>query len=198
MAQVTGGAGQGGVGEQNGTGQPLPQGATGPVANNPSMRDGAVSASAMQGNSMGSAQDKKFAKMAMTGDMTEIQAAQLALSKSSSADVKQFAQKMIDDHTTLDNQMKPVAAQLGLQPPTTLMPKQEAMLSKLQPLQGDAFDKAYIKAMLKDHQEDDKAFMMEASSGSYPQEKQLAQQGDPIIKQHLEMVQNLAKAHNVM
>ena len=145
----------------------------------------------------GSAQDKKFAKVAMAGGLTEIQASQAALQKSNSDDVKKFAQQMIDDHTKLNDQMKPIASQLGVAVPTSPMPKDQAMIAKMQNLSGDEFDKAYIKAMVKDHTKDDKEFTMEASSGQNADEKAAASQGDQIVKQHLQMAQDLAKAHNV-
>jgi putative membrane protein len=147
--------------------------------------------------SAGSMQDKKFAKAAMAGGMAEVQLGQLALQKASSDDVKQFAQRMIDDHTKLNDQMKPIAAQVGVQPPTALMPKDQKVMEKLQGLQGNAFDQAYIKDMVKDHMEDDQAFQKEASSGQNPQEKEAAQQGDQVIKQHLQMIEGIAKTHNI-
>jgi putative membrane protein len=183
MAQITGG----GPAQPNTT-SPTLQETPGTMANS----------SGSMGNGKGSTQDKMFAKKALAGGMTEIQAAQLALTKSNSDDVKQFAQKMIDDHTKMADQMKPLAMEVGVQPPTMLMPKDQSMINKLQNLNGADFDKAYIKDMVKDHQEDDKEFMKEASSGQNQDIKMAAQQGDTIIKQHLDMIQGIAKAHNVM
>jgi putative membrane protein len=51
--------------------------------------------------------------------------------------------------------------------------------------------------MLKDHKKDNKEFQMEASNGQNPQEKEAAMQGDQIIKQHLQLAEQLAKAHNI-
>jgi putative membrane protein len=147
--------------------------------------------------STGSMQDKKFAKEALAGGMAEVQLGQLAEQKGNSEDVKQFGQRMVEDHTKLDDQMKPIAAQLGVQPPTQLMPKDQALLTKLQGLSGDEFDKVYIRAMLKDHKKDNKAFEQEATMGQNADEKQAAMQGDQVIKEHLQLAENLAKAHNV-
>ncbi len=126
-----------------------------------------------------------------------MQLGQLAEQKGNSEDVKQFGQRMVEDHTKLDDQMKPIAAQLGVQPPTQLMPKDQALLTKLQGLSGDEFDKVYIRAMLKDHKKDNKAFEQEATMGQNADEKQAAMQGDQVIKEHLQLAENLAKAHNV-
>ena len=172
----------------------------GSPANNGAMagQNGSMGSMPMGGSSAGSMQDKKFAKTAMAGGLTEIQAAQTALQKSNSDDVKKFAQQMIDDHTKLNDQMKPIAMQLGVTVPTQPMPKDQAMLAKMQGLSGDDFDKAYLRAMVKDHTKDDKEFQMEASSGQNADEKAAASQGDQIVKQHLQMAQDLAKTHNAM
>ena len=141
--------------------------------------------------------DKMFAKKALAGGMTEVEAGKLAVAQGSSQDVKQFGQKMIDDHTKLGDQLKPIAAKIGVNPPSDLPSKEKKMLASLQGLSGDAFDQAYIKAMLKDHKDDNNDFKMEANMGQYPQLKDAAAQGDRVIQQHLQMIQQIAKAHNI-
>jgi putative membrane protein len=144
-----------------------------------------------------SMQDKMFLRQASAGDQFEIQTSQLALQKSSSDDVKQFAQMMIDDHTKLDNQMKPIAQEAGVQPATGLMGKDKKEYAKLQGLSGPAFDQAYIKDMVMGHQKVDKAFASEVSDGTLPSEKQAAATNKPTVDMHLQKAQALAQAHNV-
>jgi putative membrane protein len=141
--------------------------------------------------------DRMFVKNAMEGSMAEVQLGQLTLQKSNNDQVKQFAQKMIDDHTKLNEQMKPVAQQLGVQAPTKLSKKDGKTLAKMQGLSGTAFDQAYIQDMVKDHKKDLSDFQMEASSGSDPTVKDAANQGSRVIAQHLQLVQQLAKDQNV-
>ena len=142
--------------------------------------------------------DKKFVKEALMGGMAEIQLGQLATQKSSSDDVKQFGQKMVDDHTKLGDQMKTVAGQIGVTPPTTVSPKDQALMTKLQAMSGDQFDKAYLRAMVKDHEKDDMDFKKEASSGTSQAVKDAASQGDQVVEQHLQMVKELAQKHHAM
>ena len=61
--------------------------------------------------------DRMFVKKALQGGMAEVQLGQLTLQKSNNDQVKQFAQHMIDDHTKLNDQMKPVAQQVGVAVP---------------------------------------------------------------------------------
>jgi putative membrane protein len=141
--------------------------------------------------------DRMFVKNAMQGGIAEVQLAQLTLQKSSNDQVKQFAQKMIADHTKMNEQMKPVAQQLGVQAPTEVSKKDKKTMAELQGLSGPAYDQAYIKDMVKDHKKDLSDFQTEASSGSDPNVKDAANQGSKVISQHLQMIQQLAKDQNV-
>src|ERR1700734_888188 len=62
-------------------------------------------------------QDTKFLENANQGSVDEIELAQLALKKSSDDDVKAFAQKMVQDHSKLLDDMKPFDAEAGLKIP---------------------------------------------------------------------------------
>ena len=138
--------------------------------------------------------DKMFVKRAMQGSIAEVQLGQLTLQKSNNDQVKQFARKMIDDHTKLNEQMRPVAQQLGVEIPTEMSKKDKTLMSKMQALSGAAYDQAYIKEMVKDHKQDLSEFHMEASNGHV---KDAATQGSKMISEHLQMAQQLAKDQNV-
>ena len=74
------------------------------IAKSPANRDQASTAR----------QDTKFLEKADQGNVDEIELAQLALKKSSNDDVKNFAERMIHDHNTLMDNMKPFANEAGL------------------------------------------------------------------------------------
>jgi len=141
--------------------------------------------------------DRLFVTKAMQGSMAEVQLGQLTLQKSNNEQVKQFAQRMIDDHTKLNDQMKPVAQQLGVTVPNQVSKNDRKTLAKLQALSGSAYDQAYINDMVKDHKQDLNDFQMEASSGQDQTVKDAATQGSKVIAQHLQMAQQLAKDQNV-
>jgi putative membrane protein len=152
----------------------------------------------MRGTQTGASMtDRVFVKNAMEGGMAEVQLGQLTLQKSNNDQVKQFAQHMIDDHTKLNEEMKPVAQQLGVDTPTQVSKKDSKIISKLQALSGPAYDQAYIKDMVKDHKGDLSEFQAEASSGQDQTVKDAAAQGSKVIAQHLQMAQQLAKDQNV-
>ena len=78
--------------------------------------------------------DKMFVAKAMQGGMAEVELGQLTLQKSQNEQVKQFAQRMIDDHTKMNDQMKPVAQQLGVSVPNQVSKKDKQTMAKLQAL----------------------------------------------------------------
>ena len=141
--------------------------------------------------------DQAFVKKALEGGDAEVQLGQLAQQKSQSPDVKQFGQKMVQDHTQLGEQMKPIAQKLGVSEPKGPSKKDKQLMAKLEGLSGDQFDQEYIKAMVKDHKQDLKDFKDEAQMTQDPNLQQAIKQGYSVIAQHLQMIEQIAQAHNV-
>ena len=171
-----------------------------PAANPNGNPNGVGTTDAMQQQQTASSaqmQDQAFVRNAMEGGMAEVELGQLASEKGSSDDVKQFGQKMVDDHTKLNDQMKPVAQQLGVLAPTKLSKKDEETKTKLQSLSGAQFDDAYIRTMLKDHKKDASDFKEEAQRTQNPALQHAAQQGSQVIDQHLQMIEQIAQSHNI-
>jgi len=149
---------------------------------------------AAAGPNAGPSMDKEFVKKALEGNMAEIQMGQLALEKSSDEQVKQFAQRMVDDHGKMVEQLKPVAEQMGVKVPEGPSKGQMKNMDKMKGLSGDAFDQAYIKSMVKDHKNDDSEFKQEAQSTQNPQLKQMVMQSDQMIQTHLQQIQQIAQS----
>ena len=155
--------------------------------------DNAAAETAMQQNMA----DRAFVKNALEGGEAEVQLGQLAQQKAQSPEVKQFGQKMVQDHTQLGNQMKPIAQQLGVKEPKGPSKKDQKLIAKLDALSGPQFDNAYILAMVKDHKHDLNDFKEEAQTAQNPNLKQAAQQGSTVIAQHLQIIQQIAQSHNI-
>jgi putative membrane protein len=141
--------------------------------------------------------DKMFVKKAMQGSLAEVQMGQLTLKNSSNDQVKQFAQKMIDDHTKQNEQLRPIAQQLGVEIPSDVSKKDKSLISKMQGLSGPAYDQAYLKEMAKEHTQDQKDFRMEVSNSQNVGVKNAALDGGKTISDHLQLVTQLAKDQNI-
>ena len=141
--------------------------------------------------------DRRFVHKALEGGMAEVELGRLALTKTNDPGIKEFAQKMVDDHTKLGNDMKMVAQQNGIKVPERLSKKDEATKAKLEALNGAAFEKSYLKDMVKDHEMDDAEFKKESQMAAIPAVKDAATNGESVISMHLEMVKKLAAEHGV-
>ena len=172
-----------------------PQSPTSPTAGNPGAGPGAYPGTAPTGQDFAA---RAFVSKALEGGDAEVQLGQLAEQKSQSNDVKQFAQKMVADHGQMaDKWFKPVAQQLGVSEPKGPSKKDKKEIAKLQGLSGDDFDREYITMMVKDHRQDLKDFKDEAQAAQDPSVKQVAEQGSNIISQHLQLIEQIAKNHNI-
>lgn len=132
--------------------------------------------------------DKKFAMMVAQTDLAEIELGNMALQKSSDSQLKQIAQKLVDDHTKTSTAMKEVAAKKGLTVPTETDAKHKALATKLQSESGKDFDKDFLEANSKEHHKVVQAFQKESTDGKDPDIKQFAAQFLPAIQEHTTMI----------
>jgi putative membrane protein len=138
--------------------------------------------------------EKRFVKDALLGGMTEVELGKVALEKASGDAVKQFAQKMIDDHTKTNEELKQLAAKESIDVPDALDSKRQSRIDKISKLSGADFDRAYIKDQVKDHQNDVREFQAEAQGGNDPGVKGFASKTLPVLEEHLRMVKELDKS----
>ncbi|RYE19146.1 MAG: DUF4142 domain-containing protein [Sphingobacteriaceae bacterium] len=137
--------------------------------------------------------DADFAVTAANGGMAEVQIAQLAQQKATSADVKQFAAKMITDHTKANDQLMALAKQKNITLPAALGTDEQKVLDDLSKKSGKDFDKAYVKAMVEDHEKDVKLFADEASDAKDADLKSFAGTTLPTLKMHETMIKAIDK-----
>ena len=140
------------------------------------------------GMKMMSSMDQKFMMMAAKGGMMEIEMGRLALQKSTNDSVRQYAQKMIDDHTMAGDELKQLAASKGVMLPMNVEAKHMAMMAKMQRMSGMDFDMMYVKEVgVKAHQDMEKLYMKESMSGKDMETKAFAARTLPVVRMHLQM-----------
>jgi len=135
--------------------------------------------------------DQKFVMEAAVGGLMEVELGRLAAQHGSSDAVKQFGQRMVDDHSKANTELMELASSKGLTLPTALDEKHQSELAKMQKMTGVDFDKAYSKAMLSDHQKDVAAFEKQSSKGSDADIKAFAAKTLPTLQEHLQMARAL-------
>ena len=126
-----------------------------------------------------SAQDNQFASEAAKGGMMEVAGGKAAAKNAKSADVKQFGNRMVSDHSKANNELKAIIAKKGLKlPGASGAPKWSG-------------DKAYMDMMVQDHEKDLAEFKTEASKGSDPDLKAFASRTEKVIADHLKMAKKI-------
>lgn len=154
-------------------------------------------ATGMTSNAGASFADQSFVRQIFESDAAEVKLGQLAQQKSQSDDIKQLGQKMVQNRTNLDKQLKPIADKLSVNQPKEPAKKDRELIAKLEALSGPQFDQEYLKAVAKDNQQDVKGFESEAQVAQDPNLQQASKQDQPVLAQHLQQIQQIAQKHNV-
>ncbi len=152
-------------------------------------QSGGSSSGASQNTTLSSS-DRKFIMEAAMGGMEEVELGRLAAERGSTDAVKQFGQRMVDDHTKANQELMQIASTKGVTEPTALDAKHSADVAKMSQLTGADFDRRYIKeAGVKDHNKAVKLFQREADQGKDADLKAFAAKTLPTIQEHLRMAQ---------
>ncbi|UXN66455.1 DUF4142 domain-containing protein (plasmid) [Phyllobacterium sp. A18/5-2] len=139
-------------------------------------------------------QDRLFAQLAAAGGLAEVDFGKLAGAKAANADVKEFAQAMVHDHSDANSKLKVLADSAKIPLPDALDADHKAIRQKLDTVEGHAFDVAYIRAQIIDHQKTAQMLAWEIGSGQDAQLQKYAAATLPVVMNHLRMAQNLASA----
>lgn len=154
---------------------------------------GSAQSSQSESKSGGVAQaDKSFVMKAAQGGMAEVELGNLAKEKAQSEEVKQFAQRMVDDHGKANEELKSIAQQKGITLPTSLPAKEQKTKDKLSNLSGEQFDRAYMQHMVMDHKKDVAEFKKASNNCKDNDIKQFASNTLPTLQDHLKQAQQIA------
>ena len=131
-------------------------------------------------------EDIEFMLDAAKGGLAEVELGKLAAEHAQSDEVKKFAQRMVDDHTKANEQLKQIAESKSIKLPTDVDTKDKTLMQRLEKLNGAAFDRTYMNAMVNDHAKDVTEFKREANAGRDPQVKSFAESTLPTLEEHLQ------------
>jgi putative membrane protein len=105
--------------------------------------------------------------------------------------VKKFGEMMVKDHTKLNKQLAAVARKLDRPEPKEMTDEHQRVLERLKGLSGREFDRAYVKHMVEDHEEDIALFTRASKECQAEPLKRLATDALPTLQKHLEMAKKL-------
>ncbi|KVZ30207.1 DUF305 domain-containing protein [Burkholderia multivorans] len=137
--------------------------------------------------------DAEFVDKAAMLGKTELLASQLAAERSSNAEVKAFARRMIDDHERIARELRRLGVDKGVPVQTRMLV--DPALNTLRTLSGPAFDRAYVQlAGPAAHEEAIRTYEAEARDGHDAQLRAFAARTLPMLKNHLAAARALANA----
>src|SRR5215212_3461846 len=139
-------------------------------------------------------QDRDFLMDAAMGGLMEVELGRIAAQQGASDAVKQFGQRMVDDHSAANQELMSLAQSKGITLPAELDEKHRVHMTKLSSLTGAEFDRAYGKEMLSDHTKDVSEFEKQSTRGTDPDLKAFASKTLPTLQEHLQMARALPGA----
>ncbi|MFZ5729586.1 DUF4142 domain-containing protein, partial [Phenylobacterium sp.] len=134
-----------------------------------------------------------FVRLAAESDMFEIQSSQMAVERAQNAEVKEFAQMMIEAHnqSTADLKAAVQASGQAITPPTQPSEEVADELNDLREVAAGEFDEAYIDEQVEAHQEALNLMQRYAGDGDVPELQAFAAATAPLIQQHLDRARAL-------
>ena len=145
-----------------------------------------------------SAADKLFVVRAADGNMAEVMTSQMALKKAGNGEVKQVAQRMIQEHGQAQTDLTQLAQQKGVTLPPTVGPTHQVVSDALAKTSGAKFDQMYMGAQVEDHENTIALFQQEIASGQDTDVKAYAAKYLPKIVGHTAMIYGAASGVGVM
>jgi putative membrane protein len=140
--------------------------------------------------------DNAFAMKAAQANMAEIELGKLAQQKAMRDDVKQFGQRMVDDHGKKLGELKDIAQTKKITLPTELDAEHKSLSDRLSKMNGAAFDRAYMQAMVDGHRKVAADFKKESESGTDAELKAWATKTLPGVEDHLEHAEKVNRANH--
>lgn len=134
-----------------------------------------------------------YVQMAGASDLYEIQSSQAVLETTQNAELRNFAQMMIDHHTKTTESLTAAAKSAGMTPPPPqLDDRKTEMMQQLRSASGADRDRVYVQQQVMAHQEALALHSGYAQNGDNPALQAAASSAVPIVQQHLTEIQRIS------
>jgi len=141
--------------------------------------------------------DSRFYKDAAEAGLAEVNDATLATQSATDPKLKDFANRMIKDHSAANDKLAALAGRKNLTLPTSPSVGQMATHEKLKLESGQTFDKAYIKDQISAHRAAVRLLRKEISAGKDPDAQDFAKSILPTVEHHLSAIEKIATEDGV-
>lgn len=144
-----------------------------------------------------SRQDQQFAKDAAAGNMLEVRLGEIAGDQAEDQQVKDLAKRMVDDHQSASDTLMQTARSLNIDIPQSLPDEEQQTLNRFEQMQGQEFDREYIRFMVEDHDKEVDAYRTQAEQGQNQDLKQYAEDTLPTLEEHLKQARQIGQQMGV-
>lgn len=135
--------------------------------------------------------DAEFATKAAVGGMAEVELGKLALTKTSNAAIKSFAEMMVTDHGKANEELMAIAKMKNITLPAMVDDEHLKKMEELKAKTGADFDKAYVDAMVDGHESTLKLMQDEAKNSKDADLSSFAAKTGPVVETHLNMIKKI-------
>lgn len=135
--------------------------------------------------------DAEFVVKATVDSYYEIKTAELVISRTSNTKVKDLAQKMKDEHSSANAELKGLALLKNFSIPDTMDSEHSKNYYELIEKKGSDFDKEYVDGLIKGHKDAIDMFEKQSTDGSEPDTKNWASAQLPGLRHHLQMAEEV-------
>lgn len=147
---------------------------------------GASAQSTTKAPLVANAADSTFMIRAAADGIAEVQMGQMALDKSSDAEVKKLAQRIVDDHTKANDNLRTMAQAKQVTLPSAPSEDAQKAADNMKKMDGKTFDQAWTDSMVKNHQKAVALFTAENKQTQDADMRKFASGTLPTLQAHLE------------
>lgn len=137
---------------------------------------------------------KAFLEDAAQGSAGEVMLGKLAQQKAQSQQVRDFGKRLVEDHGKAEAKAAQIAGSKGMKLVAEPSTEQQKLSDELSSLQGAAFDRRFMSAMVEDHQKDVSKFQQQASEQQDPDVAAFARETLPVLKEHLQAATDINRS----
>lgn len=135
--------------------------------------------------------DNSFAEKVYSGGMTEVALGKIAQTQAKNADVKKFADRVVTDHSKVNNELTILVSELKIAVPDRPLPENDKTLKHFQSGTIKDFDKEFMSHMVKSHEKGVELFTKASKELKNERLRSFAEKTLPTLKEHLEMAKKI-------
>lgn len=140
--------------------------------------------------------DNRFVDHAYTGGQNEVILGRLAMQRSQNDAVRQYAQRIVNDHTKNNEKLVRIVSDLQIAVPEKPLPEQEEAMRKLYARDLKNFEQEYLRHQIEGHEKEIKIFEKAAADLKNERLREYAKETLPALKEHLKFAKETQEKVN--